>query len=73
MVTINQAGLAGKPPISIRVFDKDDAGHDLLGSCDIPLHKITSAEHSRIEDEIDATGEGIGALERARILLLDKV
>jgi len=57
MVTITQAGLEGKPPISVRCFDMDEAGHDLLGSCEIPLHRITSAEHARIEDEFDSTGK----------------
>lgn len=57
MVTITQAGLEAKPPISIRVFDMDEAGHDLLGSAEIPLHRITSAEHARIEDEFDSTGK----------------
>mmetsp|Transcript_45249 Transcript_45249/g.125472 ORF Transcript_45249/g.125472 Transcript_45249/m.125472 type:complete len:800 (+) Transcript_45249:3-2402(+) len=57
MVTITQAGLESKPAISVRVFDMDEAGHDLLGSCEIPLHRITSAEHARIEDEIDSSGK----------------
>ena len=41
----------------VRVFDQDAAGHDLLGSCEIPLHKITSAEHAKVENE---TGKHAG-------------
>ena len=44
----------------------DEAGHDLLGSCEIPLHRITSAEHARIEDEIDSSGK----VHKGRVLKL---
>jgi hypothetical protein len=52
LVTLNKQALASKPPVSIRVFDHDEAGHDLLGSTEVPLHKITSAEHAKLDDEI---------------------
>ena len=42
--------------VTIRVFDMDEAGHDLLGSCEIALHRITSAEHAKIDDEIGTDG-----------------
>ena len=58
LVTINKQALATKPPVSIRVFDLDEAGHDLLGSCEVPLHKITSAEHAKIDDEVGPDGRG---------------
>ena len=51
-MTLNKQALAKKPPVSIRVFDFDEAGHDLLGSTEVPLHKITSAEHAKLDDEI---------------------
>jgi len=51
-VTLNKQALAAKQPVSIRVFDFDEAGHDLLGSTEVPLHKITSAEHAKLDDEI---------------------
>jgi len=56
LITLNTPALASKPPISIRVFDMDEAGHDLLGSCEIPLHRITSAEHAKIDDEFGTDG-----------------
>lgn len=56
LITLNTPALASKPPVSIRVFDMDEAGHDLLGSCEIPLHRITSAEHAKIDDEFGMDG-----------------
>ena len=44
LVRLEKKALESKPNISIRVFDMDEAGHDLLGSCEIAMHKITSAE-----------------------------
>ena len=44
VMAVTKELLEKKPPVSIRCFDMDEAGHDLLGSCEIPLHKITSAE-----------------------------
>lgn len=66
LVTINKDALALKPPVSIRVFDMDEAGHDLLGSCEIPLHKITAAEHAKMDDEVGADGR----IHKGRVLNL---
>ena len=44
----------------------DEAGNDLLGSCDIPLHLITSAEATRLDGEADASG----GVYRGRVLTL---
>ena len=45
-MTLSKETLSKKPPVSIRVFDMDEAGHDLLGSCEIPLHRITASIHA---------------------------
>ena len=66
LVTLNKQALANKPPVSIRVFDLDEAGHDLLGSCEIPLHRITSAEHAKIDDELGSDGR----VHKGRVLRL---
>lgn len=60
LVTLNKQAMANKPAVSIRVFDMDEAGHDLLGSCEIPMHRITSAEHAKIDDEIGAPHTSTG-------------
>uniref|UniRef100_A0A7S2CR31 C2 domain-containing protein n=1 Tax=Haptolina brevifila TaxID=156173 RepID=A0A7S2CR31_9EUKA len=51
LVTITQESLQNKPPVVIRIFDRDESGHDLLGSCEIPLHLITSAPHAKVDSE----------------------
>jgi len=56
LVTITKETLQKKPPVSIRVFDLDYAGHDLLGSCEVPLHLITAAPHAKVETEKGADG-----------------
>lgn len=66
LVTLNKQALASKPAVSIRVFDMDEAGHDLLGSCEIPLHRITGAEHAKMDDEIGADGR----VHKGRVLKL---
>ena len=66
LVTLNKQALASKPAVSIRVFDMDEAGHDLLGSCEIPLHRLTSAEHAKIDDEVGANGR----VHKGRVLKL---
>ena len=54
---INKAVLENKSSVSIRVYDFDVAGPDLLGSFDVPLHKITSAELAQLDDEIQVDGK----------------
>jgi len=66
LVTLTQQALASKPSVSIRVFDQDEAGHDLLGSCEIPLHRITSAEHAKMEEEVGVDGR----VHKGRVLKL---
>ena len=66
LVTLNKQALGAKPAVSIRVFDQDEAGHDLLGSTEVPLYKITSAEHAKLDDEIVD-----GKVYKGRVLRLD--
>ena len=40
LVRLEKKALESKPNISIRVFDMDEAGHDLLGSCEVRLPEI---------------------------------
>ena len=54
---INKAVLENKSSVSVRVYDFDVAGPDLLGSFDVPLHKITSAELAQLDDEIQVDGK----------------
>ena len=54
---INKAVLQGKSSVSVRVYDFDVAGPDLLGSFDVPLHRITSAELAQLDDEIQVDGK----------------
>eukprot|EP00966_Prymnesium_polylepis_P325596 7381567-Prymnesium_polylepis.1 len=58
--------LAAKGPVVVRVFDQDEAGSDLLGSCEIELQQITSAPVVRVDDEFDA----MGAPYKGRVLKL---
>ena len=64
-MTLSKETLSKKPPVSIRVFDQDEAGHDLLGSCEIPLHRITEAAHAKVEGE-----ETNGKVHKGRVLSL---
>jgi hypothetical protein len=54
---INKAVLENKSSVSVRVYDFDVAGPDLLGSFDVPLHKITAAELAQLDDEIQVDGK----------------
>ena len=56
LVTLNAAGARAQAAALVRVFDMDEAGHDLLGSCEIPLHKVTAAEHAKIDDDLGGDG-----------------
>ena len=60
------AGWAPRDGGHLRVFDLDEAGHDLLGSCEVPLHKITAAEHAKMDDEVGADGR----IHKGRVLNL---
>ena len=65
--SINKAVLEQKPGVTVRVYDFDVAGPDLLGSCEIPLHKITSAELAKLEEEILPSGSAY----KGRVLKLE--
>ena len=65
LVSLTRDALQKKPPVSMRVFDHDEAGRDLLGSCEIHLHEITSAEHDKVANETDVV---TGAQHKGRVL-----
>ena len=46
----------------------DEAGDDLLGSCVVPLHEITAAEHGQVDDDIDFSTR---VAHRGRVLEID--
>ena len=48
---------AAAAAVQVRVYDFDVAGPDLLGSFDVPLHKITAAELAQLDDEIQVDGK----------------
>lgn len=41
-----------KPDITVNCFDYDEAGNDFIGSCVIPLHKITSSLIKEHDDKV---------------------
>ena len=57
--TMDPGSLHRMGPITIRVFDLDEAGSDLLGSCEVPLHLITSADVTRLSDETDGRSASV--------------
>ena len=54
---INKGVIEKKPGVTVRVYDFDEAGPDLLGSCDVPLHKITAADLAQLDDEVLPNGK----------------
>ncbi|KAA6364665.1 MAG: hypothetical protein EZS28_039808, partial [Streblomastix strix] len=53
--SVSRSQLQKKGNIKISCFDYDEAGNDFLGSVEVPLSKITSA--NQITDPIDANAE----------------
>ena len=73
---LDRAVLEQKPCVSVRVYDLDESGSDLLGQCEVPLHKITSAVLAKIDDEVLPSGDchkgRVLKLERQVLLLPDQ-
>ena len=64
---IDRAVLEQKPSVSVRVYDHDESGADLLGQCEVPLHRITAAVLAKVEEEVLPSGE----CHRGRVLKLE--
>ena len=73
---LDRAVLEQKPCVSVRVYDLDESGSDLLGQCEVPLHKITSAVLAKIDEEVLPSGDchkgRVLKLERQVLLLPDQ-
>tara|TARA_B100000524_G_scaffold337770_1_gene228692 strand:+ start:163 stop:3438 length:3276 start_codon:yes stop_codon:yes gene_type:complete len=67
-VAFTKEALEKKTAVSIRIYDMDEAGDDLLGSCVVPLHEITAAEHGQVDDDIDFSTR---VAHRGRVLEID--
>ena len=65
---LDRSVLEQKPCVSVRVYDLDESGSDLLGQCEVPLHKITSAVLAKIDDEVLPSGD----CHKGRVLKLEQ-